>query len=624
MKCVPGHMACEWCSTEWRRGDRKAAMETATGGDGDRTIDIELRLLMGGKCDDMFGGDYDDEDDMHWGALVPWGGSTGDRKTRSAVFSALLAKHAALGEGVDVRSMMALQIMQELGRGREASEGLVQSAETFVAGYEKKLTGAVEHANASLGDDATIAERCMVLRESSTFNDRGAVVTVERAAASIAAAVKLATVADSAVAGGLVPVPSTGTEIVPAGGNASAESARSARNPGFTKAITAAVNGANASRASHPHIAAGSVDDRLQKSKAESNAESGLAGGVDGVKTTALAIAARASTLQHDDVRAYTALVRGVLYDTEALPAVRVLQDECSSEEAERAAGTVADAALDLLLKSLGPHLVLKGEQAAVSAHHLRKAVEATARSGQATIAADVTAANILPAGAGRRSRGGGASTAGTTTTTQTGTATRRSRKRKRSKVSTASASKAARTEKPVATIACRANRETGIFEYLVDWGDKYGAACVDVDDAIRIADEWDGTGDPIRYIWTDVYDEFWDDVVALPTFRHCAHVFFDDDDDDDNGKNKGKKRKGNAEDGAAKRVRVRGPLEVHASWGIDAGALELDDPEQLRAALAAVLSSSKDKVGDVVSGLPAQVSAAARADDDDTQAYDL
>ena len=558
-------------------------------------IGPSLRLLMGSKCDNMFRGVEKADDYIHWGALVPWGGSTDDPKTRSAVFSALLVKHAALGVDVDARAMMALTIMQ--GLERTTSSSLQENAEKFIAAYKAKLTDAGGHADA-LPVGSTIAQRCMVLRESSLFNDRGALVTVERAAASIAAAVKLAADPDSAVAEGLKPVPSTGGEIVPAGGTAPAGPARSARGPNFKRAISAAVQGANTPRASGPHIAAGSVEDRLKKSKAES----GLAGGVK----AGLAVAARASTLPSDDVRAYTALVRGVLYHNEALPAVRVLQDVNSSlEDAERAAGTVADATLGLLLKSLGPHLVLKGEQAAVSAHHLRRCFEASTRTEKA-IEVEVTGDNITAVGGvrGRRKR---------TLTSIAGTATSTKTRRRKTGGKARTTSALGPAEKPKGVVACRANRDTGVFEYLVDWGAKYEpkTGC-NVDHAIKIGDSWDGEDPSPRYIWSDNTDSFWGDVVALGDFKGCVHVF-DDDDDDRMSAEKAKGRGGDDDDrrGAKKakagvddQVEADGSwssVEVHASWGIDGGGLQWDDLASVRAALAAILSANKKEVGEVV-----------------------
>jgi len=161
--------------------------------------------------------------------------------------------------------------------------------------------------------------------------------------------------------------------------------------------------------------------------------------------------------------------------------------------------------------------------------------------------------------------------------------------------------------------VACRANRDTGVFEYLVDWGAKYEPkkGC-NVDHAIKIGDSWDGEDPSPRYIWSDNNDSFWGGVVALDDFKGCVHVFNDDDDDrvsaekakgrggDDDDRRGAKKAKAGVDD----QVEADGSwssFEVHASWGIDGGGLQWDDLASVRAALAAILSANKKEVGKVV-----------------------
>jgi hypothetical protein len=193
--------------------------------------------------------------------------------------------------------------------------------------------------------------------------------------------------------------------------------------------------------------------------------------------------------------------------------------------------------------------------------------------------------------------------------------------------------------------VACRANRDTGVFEYLVDWGAKYEPkkGC-NVDHAIKIGDSWDGEDPSPRYIWSDINDSFWGDVVALDDFKGCVHVFDDDDDDrmsaekanDDRMSAKKAKGRGGDDDdrrGAKKakagdddQVEADGSwssVEVHASWGIDGGGLQWDDLASVGAALAAILSANKQEVGEVVSS--EVVASLSQGDDslDGEQPYD-
>ena len=611
---VPNWVEC----SPFNRGYSAAGSGSGSGSD-----TVILRVLTGEYADMLPAAGGDARTCNHYEALVPWHASNEARSAGSALYSKLLSEHACLGD-IDCQAMMAAEILHR--SGRKVSEHLATKGAKYVGAYKKKLSDAVGHAD-GLSDGATVVEQCRVIREASSINKHGAMVATEMAAAAIGAATELAITKGGVVEAALQPYSASGTDIVPFPLSTTSVEADSAwKNPKYTNALRVAVAAANTSKASAPHIAQGNPEDRLKASAAATKTLT-LAGASARV-VPGLAIAddpARSG----DDVRAYTALCHAVLHDPEGLAAVRVLQNEGSGEAAaEAAAVTVADATLRLLLKSIGPFLVLEGERAVLSAGRLRKCIEGVARArsngrGQhrKKIDAAVSPSNILDGPRARKSpkRSAGAETA---PATAPGRARKRACKKRK-------ATSAAADEMPLAVICCRSSRRTAMLEYLADWGPKYGPE-KELAEAVKIGDQYNVEKDPVpRYIWTDKECAYWGLVKGLPTFEQCAELLDDDDAPivDLRAASKRKTSTAGASAPGAKRARPEadaGPVRVdddgvHDGWGVrGAVALDFNDPQALERALKDILSAGPDGVAGVVQALQGATGASDGDEDDD------